>query len=55
MYDSSSILTTLSKDEYGNFILDFPTELTETLGWTEGDTLKIESFAGRIIFSKCNN
>jgi bifunctional DNA-binding transcriptional regulator/antitoxin component of YhaV-PrlF toxin-antitoxin module len=48
----SGFTTTLQKDENGDTILDFPTNLLETMGWKEGDSLAIQSFAGRIIISK---
>ena len=48
----SGFTTTLQKDENGDTILDFPSNLLETMGWKEGDILAIQSFAGRIVFSK---
>lgn len=53
LHDDQFLLqTTLSTDENGDLVLDFPDELLQTVGWGEGDTLGIESFAGRIILRK---
>lgn len=52
MLDHSGVTTTLLTDENNDIILDFPTELIEILGWSEGDTLDIQAFAGRIVISK---
>jgi hypothetical protein len=46
------IITQLTEDENGNLALEFPDEIIEAMDWTEGDTLAIEVFAGRIIFRK---
>jgi len=47
-----SFTTNVDFDEDDNFLLDFPDELLEALGWEEGDTLEIQAFAGRLIFRK---
>jgi hypothetical protein len=52
MPENSGFLTTLETDENDNLILDFPNELLELLDWEKGDLLSIDTFAGRIIFSK---
>ena len=48
----SGLTTVLQTDENNDCVLDFPTELLEALGWTEGDILDIQTFAGRIVISK---
>lgn len=46
------ITTTLQTDEDDNLVLEFPNEILEAVGWKEGDTLDIQVFAGRVVFSK---
>lgn len=53
--ESSGILTVVQTNEDNDYVLDFPTELLEAMGWKEGDTLDIQSFAGRIIISKVSD
>lgn len=52
MLEHHGITTTIQTDEEDNLILDFPTEILEALNWGEGDTLDIQVFAGRVVFSK---
>ncbi len=47
--DSPSFITTCSEDEDGNLILNFPDELLEAMGWTEGTVLDISAVPGRIV------
>jgi len=40
--DTASSFTTLcNEDEDGNLIFEFPDELLDLVGWSEGDTLEI--------------
>jgi hypothetical protein len=50
--NNAHITTTLSSDENGDLILEFPDELLQAVGWSDGNVLGIEVFAGRIIFRK---
>lgn len=50
--ESSGILTVMQTDENNDYVLDFPTELLEAMGWKDGDVLDIQSFAGRIVITK---
>ena len=50
MTESPSFITTCSEDEDGNLILNFPDELLEAMGWTEGTVLDIQALPGRIVF-----
>jgi bifunctional DNA-binding transcriptional regulator/antitoxin component of YhaV-PrlF toxin-antitoxin module len=47
--ESPSFITTCSEDEDGNLILNFPDELLEAMGWTEGTMLDISAVPGRIV------
>ena len=47
--ESSSFITTCSEDEDGNLILNFPDELLDSMGWSEGTILDISAIAGRIV------
>jgi hypothetical protein len=49
---NSSVITTLTENDYGDLVLDFPVELLQILGWKEGDSIEISTFAGRVIFTK---
>lgn len=51
----SGILTVIQTNKDNDYVLDFPTELLEAMGWTEGDILDIQSFAGRITISKVSD
>lgn len=55
MLEHHGVTTTIQTDEEDNLILDFPTEILEALDWGEGDTLDIQVFAGRVIFSKVHS
>jgi hypothetical protein len=48
-FESPSFTTTCSEDEDGNLILNFPDELLEAMGWTEGTVLDIQALPGRIV------
>jgi len=52
MLEQPVFQSTLLTDENDNFIFDFPSELFEALGWSEGDILQIDTFAGRIVLTK---
>ena len=52
MFEGSGITTQLETDEHGNLILPFPSDIFNVLDWKEGDYLKIELFAGRVIFQR---
>ena len=42
-------VTTCGEDEDGNLILNFPEELLEALGWSEGTTLDLDILGDRLI------
>lgn len=45
-----SFHTTCSEDENGNLVIDFPDELLDTMGWSEGTELEIDTTGGCITF-----
>ena len=51
-HNNDNLTTKLSSDDNGDLVLDFPEEILQAVGWSDGDTLGIEVFAGRIIFRK---
>lgn len=51
----SGITVTLQENEDKDLVMDFPFELLEALGWRVGDSINIDTFAGRIILSKSQN
>lgn len=53
--ENSGIVTTLLTNEDGDLVLPFPFEIFDILDWREGDTLNIQTFAGRIVFSKVSD
>ena len=50
--DNPSFITECSEDEEGNLILNFPDELLEAMGWSEGTILDISVIGGRIILTE---
>ena len=50
--DTPTFVTTCDEDEDGNLILNFPEELLEALGWTEGTTLDLDILGDRLIISE---
>jgi len=47
--DTASSFTTLcNEDEDGNLIFEFPDELLDLVGWSEGDTLEISAIGDAI-------
>ena len=49
MTEYPKFITTCDEDEDGNLILNFPEELLEALGWTEGTTLDFDLIGDRLI------
>ncbi len=47
--DSPSFITTCSEDEDGNLLLEFPDELLQAMGWSEGTVLDISVVGDRIV------
>ena len=47
--DKPSFITECSEDEEGNLILNFPDELLDAMGWSEGTVLDISAVGDRII------
>jgi hypothetical protein len=47
--DQPGFITQCEEDEDGNLALNFPDELLETMGWTEGTVLDIQALPGRIV------
>ena len=47
--DNPSFVTTCSEDEDGNLLLEFPDELLEAMGWSEGTVLDISVVGERIV------
>jgi antitoxin component of MazEF toxin-antitoxin module len=50
--DSPSFITTCSEDEDGNLLLEFPDELLQAMGWSEGTVLDISVVGERIVLTK---
>ena len=50
--DSPSFITTCSEDEDGNLLLEFPDELLEAMGWSEGTVLDISVVGERIVLTE---
>ena len=50
--DTPTFVTTCDEDEDGNLILNFPEELLEALGWTEGTTLDFNVIGDRLVLSE---
>ena len=48
--ETPKFITHCEEDEDGNLVLNFPDELLETLGWSEGTTLDIDIIGDRLIF-----
>ena len=49
MTEYPKFITTCDEDEDGNLILNFPEELLEALGWTEGTTLDFDILGDRLV------
>ena len=49
MTEYPKFITTCDEDEDGNLILNFPDELLDALGWTEGTTLDFDILGDRLI------
>ena len=47
--DTPTFVTTCDEDEDGNLILNFPEELLDALGWTEGTTLDFDILGDRLV------
>jgi bifunctional DNA-binding transcriptional regulator/antitoxin component of YhaV-PrlF toxin-antitoxin module len=47
-----SFITECSEDEEGNLILNFPDELLEAMGWSEGTVLDISVVGNRIVLQE---
>ena len=52
MTEYPKFITTCDEDEDGNLILNFPEELLDALGWTEGTTLDFDILGDRLIISE---
>ena len=52
MTEYPKFITTCDEDEDGNLILNFPEELLEALGWTEGTTLDFDILGDRLVISE---
>jgi hypothetical protein len=50
--DNPSFITTCSEDEDGNLLLEFPDELLQAMGWTEGTTLDISIIGDRLVLQE---
>jgi hypothetical protein len=50
--DNPSFVTTCSEDEDGNLLLEFPDELLEAMGWSEGTVLDISVVGERIVLTE---
>jgi antitoxin component of MazEF toxin-antitoxin module len=47
-----SFITECSEDEEGNLILNFPDELLDAMGWTEGTVLDISVVGDRLVLTE---
>jgi hypothetical protein len=45
---ATSFTTVCNEDEDGNLLFEFPDELLDLVGWTEGDTLEISAIGDGI-------
>ena len=52
MTEYPKFITTCDEDEDGNLILNFPEELLDALGWTEGTTLDFDILGDRLVISE---
>jgi antitoxin component of MazEF toxin-antitoxin module len=50
--DNPSFITECSEDEEGNLLLEFPDELLQAMGWSEGTVLDISVVGERIVLSE---
>ena len=51
-FDRPSFITECSEDEEGNLILNFPDELLDAMGWTEGTCLDISVVGERLVLQE---
>jgi hypothetical protein len=51
-FDRPSFITECSEDEEGNLILNFPDELLDAMGWTEGTCLDISVVGDRLVLQE---
>ena len=47
--ESPKFVTTCEEDEEGNLIINFPEELLEAMGWSDGTTLDIDIIGDRLV------
>ena len=47
-----SFTTKCTENENGDLTLDFPDELLDAMGWSEGTELEISAVAGSIVFKE---
>ena len=50
--DNPTFITECSEDEEGNLILNFPDELLEAMGWSEGTILDISVIGDRLVLTE---
>jgi bifunctional DNA-binding transcriptional regulator/antitoxin component of YhaV-PrlF toxin-antitoxin module len=51
-FDRPSFITECSEDEEGNLVINFPDELLEAMGWSEGTVLDISVVGERIVLTE---
>jgi hypothetical protein len=44
--------THVQEDEDGNFVLEFPDEILDAVGWVQGDELEFSAFGNRMQITK---
>jgi antitoxin component of MazEF toxin-antitoxin module len=47
-----SFITECSEDEEGNLIINFPDELLDAMGWSEGTNLDISVIGNRLVLTE---
>lgn len=52
MSDHTSFCTTVQETENGDIILEFPDEILDMVGWTEGDELEFAAIGDSIRITK---
>jgi bifunctional DNA-binding transcriptional regulator/antitoxin component of YhaV-PrlF toxin-antitoxin module len=45
----------IQEDSNGDYFIEFPTEIVEALGWTEGDILEWKLKGSGVVLSKLND
>lgn len=50
--NESGFTATIIKDDNDDTILNFPIQVFDLLGWGEGDILRVQEIAGRVVISK---